>query len=113
MQKVPTQESIYLICDIIPNIRHQTDVFNPESTRIRNSFWYAFLLHMVRQRQPANVFPQAPVQEVDASHRELRIMFLGINGPNLGLASTRKIIMERRVQNTNNLFCFANLKNTS
>jgi hypothetical protein len=113
MQKMPTQESVYLICDIISNVRHQTDVFNPESTRIRNSFWYAFFLHVVWQCQPANVFPQALVQEVDASHRQLRVMFLGINGPNLGLTSTGKVIVERRVQNTNDVFCFANLKNTS
>ena len=55
-----TQESVYLIYDIISNVRHQTDVFNPECTHTHTKqllVCFPSALTWCGQCQPANVFP--------------------------------------------------------
>jgi hypothetical protein len=38
MQKIPTQESVNPVYDIIGGVRDQTDVFDPQSARIDDRF---------------------------------------------------------------------------
>jgi hypothetical protein len=70
------------------------------------------VLDQIRECQPTDIFPQRVVQKFDAMKSKFLVMHLKIDSPRLVTAAYRKIVVERRVEDSDS-FCFVPSQNTS
>ena len=57
MQQMLAQEIIYLVYNIVRNIRNETDMFYPEFTSIGYRLWQGAFLAQIWECHIANIFP--------------------------------------------------------